>query len=607
MLLPLDYVLHNSHDSLIWFDLPDNVILYAWKSKYWITFLLTWLILPILQEYYRSGQFRSYSRLRDALKKNLRFQLIIIGVSIMGGIYLLLEAGLSLSHLKMMIIALSHIYSLILVLWLMAHGLINIPRNKWVFGNLVSNLNYYYLKVPKVIDELEDCKISFKEDILQVLVLTKNFTNDLNDSFVYRDWILSLNNKIPEDLKDFMEIQYVNDAANVNITRDQLNDEFMTNLTANFNSNLNKLVAYESEFNTLFGHIITLEDLLNPSNSSINPNFRLDNFNSFISPKYRYLFLYYINPILNRVYSIMLFSLSFIIIQSEFFHSTKLSLINVIIYKIHSNLFQFILCCLIFSYMLICGLNSLTKLKIFNKYYLVPHKSDPVSTSFYSTYIARLTIPLSYNFITLFISRASIFEDWFGKSIHLTGLFNLMNNWIPRLVLIPIILTLFNVYDRLKRKLGISGDLYDSLGFDQDNDSQVENHKRKDLIIAEAKRIVNREMNKRISEDLRPFNLSTAADTNYNANRNFDNSLLNSNMNIDNSLLNSSNRIDSYQDDPSSPSTPSIWNRLGTGLTNFGQQLSSRLQPASTNPVQYTDEALDNFDYDEDANNNLVV
>ena len=257
--------------------------------------------------------------------------------------------------------------------------------------------------------------------------------------------------------------------------------------------------------------------------------------------------------------------------------------------------------------MLICGLNSLTKLKIFNKYYLVPHKSDPVSTSFYSTYIARLTIPLSYNFITLFISRASIFEDWFGKSIHLTGLFNLMNNWIPRLVLIPIILTLFNVYDRLKRKLGISGDLYDSLGFDQDNDSQVENHKRKDLIIAEAKRIVNREMNKRISEDLRPFNLSTAADTNYNANRNFDNSLLNSNMNIDNSLLNSSNRIDSYQDDPSSPSTPSIWNRLGTGLTNFGQQLSSRLQPASTNPVQYTDEALDNFDYDEDANNNLVV
>ena len=174
-LLPIDYVAHNSPLSIIWFDLPDKVILYLWKFNYWTTFLLTWLILPLLQEFFRSGHFNKLSRFKDAVKRNIKFQLIILGVSTAGLIYLILEVGLSLSHLKLMIIAISHIYSLVLALWLMAHGLISIPRNKWISGNLLQDLNHHYLKVPKLVDNLEDIKITFKEDVLQVLVLAKNF------------------------------------------------------------------------------------------------------------------------------------------------------------------------------------------------------------------------------------------------------------------------------------------------------------------------------------------------------------------------------------------------------------------------------------------------
>lgn len=605
-LLPLDYVQHHTDLSILWFNLPDQVILYLWKSNYWTTFLLTWLMLPVLQEFYRSGQYNKISKLKEAFKKNLRFQLIILGVSIVAIIYLLLESGLSFGHMKSMIIALSHIYALVLALWLMAHGMVNIPRNKWTFGNIMNNLNYYYLKVPKLIDELEDGKIMFKEDILQVLVLYKNFTNELDDAFVFRDWIIDLYNRIPEDLKEVLELQYLNEAPR--ISRDQLNNEFMTKLTARFNANLYKVTAYESEFNTLFSHIILLEDILNSSNN--NYNFRLDNFNSFLSPKYRFIFYYYINPILNRIWSVILFCGSFVIIESEFFHSTKLSLVNLIFNKIDHNLFQFIFSGITFCYMMICSLNSLTKLKIFNMYHLVPRHSDPVSTCFYSTYIARLTIPLSYNFITLFISRESIFENWFGKSIHLTGLFNLMNNWIPRLILIPIILTGFNVYDKLKRRLGFSGDLYDSFGFEDNEeiaadsnaaDPEAMSNKRKDMIIVEAKRIINREYNKRQSahtnQPLRPFNLQQAADMNYQSNR----------LDFENNLMNSNNRID-YHDDPNevAPESGTLWNRLGTQFTSFRDQISSQFS-RSTPVGNYQDEPLDNFEYDEDANNDIVL
>lgn len=603
-LVPLDYVQHNSDNDLLWFSLPNNVILYLWKSNYWTTFLLTWLMLPLLQEFFRSGQYKPYNRLIDAMKTNLRFQLVVLAVLIMAFIYLLLEVGLSFGHIKSMIIALSHIYALVLALWLMAHGLINIPRNKWNFGTIIGNLNHYYLQVPKLVDELEDCKIAFKEDILKVLVLEKNFTRDLDDAFIYRDWILKLYNKIPEDLKELMELQFLNDAPVIN--RNQLTNHYMTKLSGTFNANLHKLVAYESAFLKVFNEIILYEDLSNLTAG--NPQFRIENVKSFLSPKARYIFYAHVNPVLNRIISIVLFVAAFIIIESELFHSTRLSLINLIFTRINHNLLQFITCCVVFCLMLVCALNSLTKLKVFNMYHLVPHHSDKVSVCFYAMYIARLTIPLSYNFVTLFVSRKSIFEDWFGKSIHLTGLFNLMNNWIPRLILIPIILTLFNVYDKLKRRLGLSSDLYDSFGFDDiETQDEFAGNKRKDMIIVEAKRIIGREFTKRqLARNLRPFNLrelaGNAADMNYEANRRtFEDSLV--------------NRIDfnEFHDDPQQP-RETLWNRIGNQFTSFRDSFSLRFSGGGSrsrvSQGAYTDEPIsqiEDFDYDDDANNTMVL
>lgn len=616
-LLPVDYISHNVANELPLFSLPDNVILILWKSNYWTTFLLTWLLLPVLQEFYRSGHYNKLDKLKDALKKNMKFQLIILSISVLGVLYLMVESGLTLYHIKLMIIAISHIYSLVLALWLMAHGLINLPKNKWIQGNHLANVNQYYLKVPKAIDNLEDTKISFKEEILQVLVLTKNFTSDSEEDFRFRDWILSLYDKIPQHLKSTMENQYLENSNN-SITRDQLTPQFMTKLTANFNLNLSKMIAYEAEFDSLLVTITKLEDIIEARSNSANQIvYRLNNHRNLINPRATYVFQIYIAPALSRMTSVILFIGSITILQSEFFHSTHLSLIN---YLIHStgiknhHLLQLFVSSVFFSYMLFSSLNSLTHLKIFNIYHLVPHNSDIVSACFYTTYIARLTIPLSYNFITLFFSRESIFEQWFGKSIHLTGLFNLMNNWIPRFILIPVILAMFNVYDKLKKKLGLHSDLYDSwVIFDNDeNDdpSDLENmqNKRRDLIIVEAKRIINREMFKRqqqrSTENLRPFNLSQAANINYENNRrNFHESLTNQ----------SSGRIDEEEElntqlgflnNPLTNETNiSLWGRLGGAFSGLRSSVS-RFAPSG-----YRDEVEDptEFDYDEDAEERLVL
>lgn len=617
-LLPVDYISHNISSPLPLFSVPDNVILILWKSNYWTTFLLTWLLLPVLQEFYRSGHYNNLDKLKDALKKNMKFQLIILSISILGVLYLMVESGLTLNHIKLMIIAISHIYSLVLALWLMAHGLINLPKNKWIQGNHVANINQHYLKVPKAVDNLEDTKISFKEEVLQVLVLTKNFTSDSEEDFRFRDWILSLYDSIPGDLKATMESQYLENSNN-SITRDQLTPHFMTKLTASFNLSLSKLVAYEAEFNSLFLTIVSLEDIIEARANSTNIIlYRVNNHRRLLSPRASYVYKIYVAPIFSRLTSVVLFAGSLVILQSEFFHSTHLSIINYIIHltgiKNH-HLVQLLVSSVFFSYMLFSSLTSLTQLKIFNIYHLVPHNSDIVSACFYTTYIARLTIPLSYNFITLFLSRESIFEQWFGKSIHLTGLFNLMNNWIPRFILIPVILTTFNVYDKLKKKLGLHSDLYDSwVLFDNDeneaNASDVENlqNKRKDLIIVEAKRIINREMFKRqhqSSENLRPFNLAQAANINYENNRrNFHDSLAVANPDsarIDEDELNT--QLDFLNNPLTNESNKTLWGRLGGAFSGLRSSVT-RFAPSG-----YRDEEEDptDFDYDDDAEERLVL
>ncbi|KAG5418401.1 hypothetical protein I9W82_003929 [Candida metapsilosis] len=562
----------------------------------------------MLLEFYRSGHHDTYNKLRDAIRENLKFQAIMISVSLVGIIYLLIEVKLNLSHLKLMIIAISHVYALILATWLMGHGLTSIPRNKWIQGSVVNDLNHHYLKLPKLVDDLEDIRISFREDVLKVVTLKQNYTSESIEDFKYRDWILNLYDSVPGEIREQVEKQYLHD--NTVIDRDQLNDQFMTDLNSSFNSNLNRFIGYQSEFNRMISKILRLEDVLN-SVSTRELVFRVDNHRVLWSPKFNFIYWYYIRPISNRIGATILGLASLVILQSEFFHSTKLSLMNVFVYSTGINnhsFLQFAISCITFSYMLFAALNSLTQLKIFNMYHLVPRNSDPVSACWYAMYIARLTIPLSYNFITLFVSRESIFEKWYGQSVHLTGLFNLLNNWIPRLILVPVLLAMFHVYDKVKKRLGF-GDLYDSwILFDEDDEQDNDDsNKRSDLVIVEAKRIVSRELSRRQMQ-LRPFNLVSngnhednslnPADVNYERQRReFNNSL--------------ANRIDNSPDEEpiyyngtlnAQSQSGGLWGRISNTVGNFFDRDGSR----NTHPP-YRDEPLDDFDYDNDANENLVL
>lgn len=583
-LLPIDFISHHS-GPIKGLSLSDSATLFTWKSTYWSTFILTWLLLPVLQEFYRTGHHLKLNRFKESMRQNLKFQLIILGCSIAAAIYLILEVGLSFTNMKLMIIALSHIYALILALWLMAHGLVTVAQHRWLEGNLVQNLNHYYLKVSHLVDALEDTKVDLKEEILTVVLLKENFTNALySERFVFHNWIVDLHLQIPISLLESVRRNYIHDNSKV-ITAEQVTERFMANLSSKFQKNLYSYRAYLSDYDILLSQITRLQTLIE-AKATQEPGTRealMASIPSLLPLKLNYYLQCFVKPFGARIVSVVLYFACFVILQSEFFHSTKFSLLNMFVFNSgiqKSAYLQVIATFCVFLYMLFCSLNSLTRLKIFNMYHLVPRNSDPVSTCFYASYIARMTVPLSYNFITLFTSRESVFEEWYGKSIHLTGLFNMMNNWIPRLLLIPVVLTTFNVYDKLKARLGLTSDFYGWADFDDEEAAgDVSNldrsqSKRKDLLIVEGKRIVATELARRNNPVFQArLTNDTGAPANYR-----DNTLFEAPRNFG-----MSNRIESYDDEFEGSEIPqlSLWGRLGGVFSGLRDAVETRLAPNS--------------------------
>lgn len=486
VLLPTDWVNHNRPQPLAGLDVGETTYLWLWRSAYWVTFALTWLVLPMVLEFYRSGHYHPIARIKDAFRANLKFQLMMLGLGILSAVYFMAEVGLTLGHFKLMVMGLTHIYSLVLTLWLMAHSLVLIPRQLWTTALPVLRLNYLYQRVVPLVDKLDDTRTGFRDDILRVMMLANNFANELE----YRDWILLLERRIPDELRTQLEREYRSEEPHLLVP--SVDENYMVSLTQKFNRHHDNLVAYQSEYTKLLLDITRLEDLLGHDPHSVVYRF------ATLNPKRTYYWTVYGRPNLMRVVAVVLAVLSVTILFLEMVHLTKVSPVNVVVTRL-AGYAQWMMMIFVYCYMLVCALSLLTSVKVFNVYHLVPHDLDPVLALWYAMYVARTLFPLAYNFLGLLVLRTLVFEQWYGALLGLTGLFLALNEWLPRLILVPILMLAFNVYHRVKKRVGFME------WFDDDSDAEADENRSLELprdtrhehVIAEAKRLVEREMHRR--------------------------------------------------------------------------------------------------------------
>uniref|UniRef100_A0A3B5KW37 LMBR1 domain containing 2a n=1 Tax=Xiphophorus couchianus TaxID=32473 RepID=A0A3B5KW37_9TELE len=177
---------HNSKSKLTnvanvcvkpWSYIPDHVLPVFWRVVYWTSQFLTWLLLPFMQSYARSGAFSIVGKVKTALIENAIYYGTYLLIFICLLIYVSAHLKLRLTwYVKLQTIGITaaNTWGLFLLVLLLGYGLVEIPRSYWFSSSNSFLLAKTYFKVAKLATE----KASAEEDLADVM----EEVADLNES-----------------------------------------------------------------------------------------------------------------------------------------------------------------------------------------------------------------------------------------------------------------------------------------------------------------------------------------------------------------------------------------------------------------------------------------
>ncbi|RKF82986.1 LMBR1 domain-containing protein 2 [Golovinomyces cichoracearum] len=478
----------------IW--LPKGVILVLWRILYWETFFLTWsvskivnllnvliisqrFILPILSEYADAGYRDPKSRFLWSLKRNLVYQGVILGSGLAIMVYFFVSAGVSPITFKALLVATAYFWSLLFAIYLMGHGLVAIPRRFFRSANLDSRLEYQYAHATKVYEKLSDSNYELEDLETLVKELADRKTSFKKE---FRDWI----EELTEDI-------YLSETRSLNLSRRISNPDFSVPriLTEQYLANLSRSLSrtrharaqYLGEWDRVVKSATQIKETLDAYSSGrieigkLSSDASLWKRIAILTPRTRFYYRYYFVPCLKKIIGLIFSIASFFIVWSELIKliNPLFSIITVTIVHHPNNengeigiAGQIIAASWIF-YMCFAAMTSLTEVKVWRGRALVRRNTHGESAAWYSYQVARLSVPIAFNFMTFLdpeIYMRTVFYDFLGKLINLTPLSSWFDMLWPTFILIPVCATLFGLYSKIDNCIGCGELIVD----EEDND-----------------------------------------------------------------------------------------------------------------------------------------
>ncbi|KAI5780338.1 LMBR1-like membrane protein-domain-containing protein [Peziza echinospora] len=476
-LVPIDLASSSGSKGI---ELSEKALLIGWRIGYWLCFVLTWAILPILQSFSDSGYHSTRARLIESLRANARYQAIVLTVGLAALVYFISSSGLSFTSLNALVIALAHCYALSLAIYLMGHGLVSLPRKLFQDASVSGKLRRLQITAVGVYDSLMDAtgKLLEVQEEVRLLQLRKH---SMAKDFI--EWVDELGDitALPESNLSPRERTMLSQSVHASSTTAPpqiITEEYLAALTRRLKNAIHKRTRYLSTWGALLQDASDCQHIMNSLPTRSLSRFpRVDTSTSkpaslfpdswtLLTPRGRFILHVYLIPLLRRIAALLLSTASIFIIWSELVSSfaPKLSLISLTIAWGGGGIFQQTITASWIAYMVISALLSLSSVRLWNGYALVPRKTSGGSACFYASYAARLTVPLSYNFLTLLSPdkthwKDTVFNHFLGNRINLTPLGQGFNMFFPILILIPVSATLFGWYDTVKNWCGF-GDYF---------------------------------------------------------------------------------------------------------------------------------------------------
>lgn len=418
-----------------------------------------------------------------SLQQNAQYYAMVFGFGILALIYVFVSYGIHLDSLKSPVMALAYCWGLVLAIYLMGHGLVSIPRGLIRSASISGRLRRLQSQAPRLHEKMEEAETNLDELEYQVAELGRRKTGTAID---FQDWIEEL-----LDLTNQPESQPRPDTALGSAATRRvptvITEKYLAELTRELNRAKHARSRYVSEWNRLLRDAAETQAILDcgPSRKlelgRTAPHASWWEKLSILTPYTRYLLYFHIAPTLRLTFGGLLALASTFIIWSEIVKvgpSTlaKLSVIRLtVVHHWTGDEGQVgfagqLLAAFWVSYMCAAALISITEVKVWRGRALVWRNTAHESALWYSSYVARLSVPLAYNFIT-FLSRdvyeKTRFYAFLGRLIDLTSLGSWFNRLFPLFILVPVSATLFGLYGKVKRTIGLA----DIIDEDEDNES----------------------------------------------------------------------------------------------------------------------------------------
>uniref|UniRef100_A0A8D0DW34 LMBR1 domain containing 2 n=1 Tax=Salvator merianae TaxID=96440 RepID=A0A8D0DW34_SALMN len=488
-----------------WSYIPDGIMPIFWRVVYWTSQFLTWILLPFMQSYARSGGFSITGKIKTALIENAIYYgtyLLIFGAFL---IYVAINPKFNLqwSQLQTIGIAAANTWGLFLLVLLLGYGLVEIPRSYWNGAKKGYLLMKTYFKAAKLMTEKADAEENL-EDIMEEV-------RKVNESIKYnhplRKCVDTILKKCPTEYQERM-------GRNMDDYED-FEERPNTYPTEKSLVKLHKQVIYsvqrhrrtQVQWQILLEQAFYLEDVAKNETSATHqfvhtfqsqePENKIIQY--LYTPTVEWYWECLLRPWFHRILAIILATFSIIVVWSECtFFSTKpvLSLFAVFINLAEKNYNYFYIemaCFLTIFFLSICVYSTVFRIRVFNYYYLASHhQTDAYSLLFSGMLFCRLTPPLCLNFLGLthMDSTISQSEDKPTAYTSIMGSMKVLSFiadgfyiYYPMLVVILCVATYFSLGTRCLNLLGFQQ-------FMGDNEMTSD-------LIDEGKELIRREKRKR--------------------------------------------------------------------------------------------------------------
>ncbi|KAK4541694.1 hypothetical protein LTR36_007403 [Oleoguttula mirabilis] len=473
LLVPIDLASASSDSSAgttttrgVW--LPEAVVLVTWRITYWLTFMLTWFILPLLGEYCDAGYRDTRSRLIYSLRSNARYQLMYLGTGVAGLVYFVLQNGFHAASIKGLVMALAYAWGLVLAIGLMGHGLVALPRRLFRNASVSGRLRRLQAQAPKTKDSLDEATDEL-EDLENTVWQLKQRKHGAGREL--QEWV--------DELADTTAIPDARPgvAAAVRATNASIpavvTERYLADLTRKLKRARHRKARFVDEWSNLCQQAHDTQTILDSATTkkldfgreqpghSISILSRLALLT--LTPSLRYHLHTTIIPNLRIASAVLLAAASLTVIISELVKSfaPNASLIGLtVVHHSAGTKVGFagqLIAAAWLLYMDACALYAIADVRVWGNRALVKRQTYAESACWYSLQVAKLTVPLSFNFITMLppdVYQQTAFYHFLGQLIDLTPLGAGFSAFFPCLLLVPVLATLFNVYGRMKKVVG---------------------------------------------------------------------------------------------------------------------------------------------------------